>query len=280
MGQKSNSITLRKENLNSTSLSTKEFIDSYEFLNTLKRSLDKKGIIITFSTLNTNANTSYLTLNTFFKTHKLMKYRKRKKNYFKQLSIKKKNDKNKDLKKEKKKLLTIKRNVITSLFSKMIKHKILVLNITLLNIHLEKKWLIEFYSEFKKYKNVLFARRFNLFMDFLKLTSLLFMKKINTITFLTILGTIFKILPKKLHGKYFSFLKVLLKFLFTHKKTIFQGIKFVIAGKLKGKLRSSSLQYIFGKVPDQTISTEIDYSKVHVHTMYGCFGLKIWVHYK
>ena len=139
MGQKSNSITLRKENLNSTSLSTKEFIDSYEFLNTLKRSLDKKGIIITFSTLNTNANTSYLTLNTFFKTHKLMKYRKRKKNYFKQLSIKKKNDKNKDLKKEKKKLLTIKRNVITSLFSKMIKHKILVLNITLLNIHLEKK---------------------------------------------------------------------------------------------------------------------------------------------
>ena len=63
-------------------------------------------------------------------------------------------------------------------------------------------------------------------MDFLKLTSLLFMKKINTITFLTILGTIFKILPKKLHGKYFSFLKVLLKFLFTHKKTIFQGIKF------------------------------------------------------
>ena len=79
MGQKANLLTLRthKENLNSRSLNPKEFLNSNEFLKNLKKSLDKKGIIVTFSTLNTNANTSYLTLGTFYKTHKLMKYRKK-----------------------------------------------------------------------------------------------------------------------------------------------------------------------------------------------------------
>lgn len=181
----------------------------------------------------------------------------------------------------KKKNLKSKKQVISNLFTKMVKHNVLVLNISLLNIHLKKDLLTEFYFTFNKFKNILFARRFNLFIDFLKLTSLLIMKKVNANTFLTILGTIFKILPKKLHAKFFSFLKELLKFIVEGQTdSNIEGLKFLISGKLKGKLRASSLKFAFGKVANQTMSSEIDFSKVHVHTLYGCFGLKIWINYK
>ena len=53
----------------------------------------------------------------------------------------------------------------------------------------------------------------------------------------------------------------------------------MINGKLKGKLRASSLKILVGKIGTQTISSEIDFSKVHVYTIYGCFGIKIWVNY-
>jgi len=170
--------------------------------------------------------------------------------------------------------------MITRLFSKMVKHKILVLNVSLLNIHLNKKLLVKFYFVFKKFQNLLFARRFHLFMDFLKIASLFITKKIRSNTFLIILGTIFKILPKKLHAKFFAFLKTLLRFLIQHKGTKIEGVKFTIAGKLRGKLRSSSLRMLIGKLWNQSIISEIDFAKVHVHTLYGCFGLKIWIKYK
>jgi uncharacterized protein YjbI with pentapeptide repeats len=353
MGQKSNLLTLRtnKENIDSRSLNPKEFLNSFEFLNSLKRSLDKKGILVTFSSLNTNANTCYLTLETFYKTHKLAKYRKMlklhrkneamrknlkrknllkknliqknliknnliqndliKKNLVKKNLIKKnlkiKNLNKKILKKEdlkknklnkrklnkknleikklnkkilKKKSLKIKRfklrtKMITRLFSKMVKHKILVLNISLINIHLNNDLLVEFYFTFKKFQNLLFARRFHLFIDFLKITSLFITKKIHSNTFLIILGTIFKILPKKLHAKFFAFLKILLTFLIEQEDTQIAGVKFTIGGKLKGKLRSSSLRILIGKLSNQSILSEVDFAKVHVHTLYGCFGLKI-----
>jgi hypothetical protein len=50
MGQKSNTLTLRnyKENLNLLTSNSKEFQNSLEFLNVFKRSLEKKGVILTF----------------------------------------------------------------------------------------------------------------------------------------------------------------------------------------------------------------------------------------
>ena len=79
MGQKSNTLTLRtnKENLNSRTLNSKEFWESAEFINTFKRSLEKKGVTVTYSNFNSVAKTSYLSLDLFYKTQKLLKYRKK-----------------------------------------------------------------------------------------------------------------------------------------------------------------------------------------------------------
>lgn len=260
MGQKSNTLTLRAHNerLDSRSLNSKEFWESLEFINTLKRSLEKKGILVTFYNLNMISKTCYLTMNVFFKTQKLLKYKK-----FVRASLRKKND----------------YKIINNIFNKLLDNKLLILNLSLINKDIDKKILKSLYLKFKNFKNMLFSRRFNLFIDFLKLTTLFIEKKVDIKVYISILGTIFKILPKRAHSKFFFFLKHLFNILINQKNTTIKGIKFMINGKLKGKLRASSLKILVGKIGTQTISSEIDFSKVHVYTIYGCFGLKIWVNY-
>jgi len=52
------------------------------------------------------------------------------------------------------------------------------------------------------------------------------------------------------------------------------GVKLLINGKLKGKLRSSSLTINKGRIGAQVLSNDIEFAKVHVNTMYGCFGFQ------
>lgn len=204
------------------------------------------------------SKTCYLTMNLFFKTQKLLKYKK-----FVRSSLKKREN----------------YGIINNIFNKLLANKLLILNLSLLNKDIDKKILKSLYLKFKNFKNMLFSRRFNLFIDFLKLTTLFIEKKVDIKVYISVLGTIFKILPKRAHSKFFFFLKHLFNILISQKNTNIKGIKFMINGKLKGKLRASSLKILVGKIGTQTISSEIDFSKVHVYTIYGCFGLKIWVNY-
>jgi len=119
---------------------------------------------------------------------------------------------------------------------------------------------------------MLFSRRFDFYYDFLKLTSLFIIKKVELRVYNTILGRVFKFLMKKSHNKFFNFLKKLAHVL-TRSSTI-EGVKFGINGRLKGKLRAKSFKLEIGKIGKQTIVSEIDFSKVHINTLYGCFGLK------
>ena len=57
------------------------------------------------------------------------------------------------------------------------------------------------------------------------------------------------------------------------------GIKFLVNGKILGKLRSSSKLISVGSVPIRTINADIMFSQSHVYTLYGAFGFKLWVHY-
>lgn len=125
---------------------------------------------------------------------------------------------------------------------------------------------------------MLFSRRFNLYFDFLKMTSLLIAKKININSYNIVLGTIFKFLTKKSHSKFFIFIKKL-AYLLISSSTI-EGIKINISGKLKGKLRAKPFKMAIGKISTQTIASDLGFSKVHIHTLYGCFGLKTWIKYK
>lgn len=256
MGQKSNTLTLRnyKENLNLLTSNSKEFQNSLEFLNVFKRSLEKKGVILTFWTLNIRQNSIFLTLNTYYKTQKLLKYKRSWSN---------------------KKII---KNII-NIFHKFLPNKLLVLKQNLVNKQIDKKLLRNLYLNLKIFKNTMFSRRFNLFIDFLKLTNLFMKKEININTYIYIIGTIFRVLPKKAHGRFFTFVKYLFTLLIENKETQICGIKFIINGKLRGKLRASSSKILVGRIKTQTINSNIDFAKAHVYTIYGCFGLKIWVNY-
>ena len=372
MGQKSNVLTIKTNNeyLNSRTLNSKEFWESAEFIDTFKRSLEKKGVTVTYSKFNSVAKTSYLSLDLFYKTQKLLKYKKkairkflknkkninktgkinktRNRNVNKDRNVNKKmkirmaknptkllknmqrnslttqeqgttekeialirrlgrkkfsrflkpsnktNKKNKNGKNNKKQatkkqkrmkrkiILKNKRkfNIMKSIFKHLIKNELVVLKLRLLNKKSDKNIKAHLLNNLEKFKRRLFSRRFNLFFDIVKLSDLFMRKKINLNAYTIALGTVFKFLPKNSHGIFFGFTKKLLNSLMALPGSKLKGIKVNINGKLKGKLRSSSFTMSVGKIDSQKISADTGFSKVHIHTLYGCFGLKMWVNYK
>lgn len=340
MGQKSNTLTLRthKEYLNSRKLSLKEFWDSAEFVNTFKRSLEKKGVTVTYSNFNTVAKTSYLALDLFYKTHKLLKYKKKmrkskgkvtknnknsknfrnnrnnrntkknivnKKKFFwkaylqrkktvikynkkrvnitKRLNLAVYNVHTKKIRRIKRKLLIKnkqKSNAVKTIFKHLIKNELIILKLKLLNRKLDRRITSRIHEHLMPFKKKLFSRRFNLYFDFIKLSALFMNRRINLNAYATVLGTIFKFLPKYSHSKFFIFTQKVLHKLLSMPTSKLKGIKVKINGKLKGKLRASSITMSVGKIEAQTIAAKVEFSTVHIHTLYGCFGLKMWANYK
>ena len=161
------------------------------------------------------------------------------------------------------------------------------INLLNLNNYLDRDLLNAFYKSFKRFVGVLFNRRFNLFIDFLKINALFLKSKVSSKVYLSLLGQIFRILPKSKHGRFLLFLKLLFKALIDiseNSKNSFikpiLGVKLLISGKLKGKPRSTVSCIQVGSVPSQSIDKNVDFSKIHVYTLYGAFGFKIWIHKK
>ena len=99
------------------------------------------------------------------------------------------------------------------------------------------------------------------------------------------LGQIFRILPKRKHTRFIYFLKILFKTIIENdlnkgdNQTLkIKGIKFIINGKLQGKTRADSSLIQLGSVPIQSIGKDVDFSRLHVYTMYGAFGFQMWVY--
>jgi hypothetical protein len=126
-----------------------------------------------------------------------------------------------------------------------------------------------------------------LFLDFLKLTSSYILKKIDINSYSIVLGKIFRLLPKRHHGRYFSFIKHVFFVLIVQLKRVDEkynqllGIKFLINGRLKGKLMASSVLIQKGRIPTQSLEKKIQYASIPIFTSsLGVFGLKIWVYEK
>lgn len=77
------------------------------------------------------------------------------------------------------------------------------------------------------------------------------------------------------------FFNNLRKFLYTYRKEVFfnkiQGIKIEIKGKMNGRDRSSLYRIRLGSVPLSTISSNISYAFLPAFTIYGSFGIKVWI---
>jgi hypothetical protein len=242
------------------------WIYGFSFLKSLEVLLLKKNIVLVRKDLSLVSNTLFLDLEIFFLTNKISKFRKK----LNLESLKVDNS-----------------NFIKFILKQFKKFKINTISLKSNNINFKNKKIILFYF-FRKFKKViptLFNRRFTLFIDFIKIFSLFSNSQIPSKIFLLFLQKIFKNLTKKQHNQFIAFLKLCFKTLIYDFKKLkyinssIKGIKLIISGKLKGKPRSSSSSILIGNVSNQTFDSKIDYSKIHVYTLYGVFGIKIWVSY-
>jgi hypothetical protein len=302
MGQKSNIQTLHlknRHNINGIGLLPKEAINSISFMENLKNSLKRKQIYLIDSNLNLRNNTGNLTLTVFYKTRWFVRKRQRviefyaKKHELRKKSslinkkkklknINTKENKNVDIESNFNRNLFVK-NLVTKnrLFSKLLNNKHLVLEVINLNMQLLKTKIIkdELIDLCLPFSNKLFSRRMYLYNDFLKMSILLLMNKMKLSTYITVLAQIFRILPKKSHGIFYKFIETLFSFLVDTKNSTIKGARLLINGKLKGRLRSSTANFLYGKIERQTISASVDYAKTPIFTLYGMYGFHMWVNY-
>ena len=243
-------------------LITNSFLIKQELINALFR----KDILVSNMDISQSNNTTALNLETFTRTSKLLKYRKTLKKKLSNNSKHTKYNKVNDL-------------ILTSLKNQFTNSNLLV-NYTNINRKIDKKVLTNYFKIFKKFSTVLFSRGFNLFIDFLKIVSLVDQNKINPKVFLLILGQIFKNLTKKKHTKFIFFIKTIFDSLITSENNNVIGIKLVINGRLMGKTRASTVKIERGSLSLNTVNSGCISEKMHVYTLYGAFGFKIWVNYK
>jgi hypothetical protein len=202
MGQKANFLTLKKSfiNLNLQTHTPKQFLIGYLLNIGLKKLLLKKHILVTNSNINFVGNLIYIDLVLFFKTGKLLTYKK---------------------KKLKKTVAEYSKINTASLFAKHIFKKlnlfntnILIFSSKILNKELklkkQKVLLNFFYLKCRHFLKLLFQRRFMLFFDFLKKTVFLITGSIDANCFLQSLCLLFKYLHKKNHTRFFGFITLLI----------------------------------------------------------------------
>ena len=274
MSQKSNLITIRKKNkIELISQNTKIWSSLYFLIENISRLFYLKGVWILKSFCAFDTNLVSLNLFLYYKKAKLSIYKKK--------IIKKKNIMN----------VYIKNKLFSTLFYNYINilgYNFFDFNILNLNFYIDKKKLVFIYKELKRFSFNIFSRRFNLFIDFLKMTILFFDNFINLSSYIKIWVLIFKNLHKRLHGKFFFFVKTVINFLLEfdllskkkNYKFSLAGLKFLLSGRIRGKSRSSSTLIQLGNVPTQTIIKKIDFASSHVYTLYGVFGIKMWSYFK
>lgn len=136
---------------------------------------------------------------------------------------------------------------------------------------------------FERYKAAhgnLFIKRVSLFNDFIKVLALAVTKQISIWALIYVLSLIFRKLPKRRHTAFTAFLQEVFDPITEDPNNSIIGVKFIISGRLRGKPRASFVKYKSGKIPLQQESADIQHAQTHIYTVYGCFGLKLWINYK
>ena len=275
MGQKSNTLTLRKQSIdtNALSLNSVMLLNSLRLLTYLNYIFNKRGVMIMAESLNVVNNQLYIKLDLFYKSFKISSYKNKIKSQLKETTVL-----NKYLN-----LLKV-----FNTFKKS-SQTLIKISTKTLNKNINSKLIILLFSKTKKYIGNIFSRRFNLYLDFLKLSNLYILNFISTKQYLILIGQVFKFVPKKSHSKFIAFLKNLFqlfilesksnnKLLSSESSKAILGVKFIISGKLQGKARSTISFIQEGSIPIQTIFTNIEYFQVTTFTLLGTFGLKLWVY--
>jgi hypothetical protein len=273
MGQKSNKLTLKKNfnNLNLTTFNTKNFKNFFYFYLSFKRLLFLKGIWLTNTVINSSTNTHFLNFIFYYKSNKVIIYKKKKVKLRKNVLVFKKS-------------FCGVSSLLNQYFSffRINSFSVFVLN---LNKKIDTKIITFLFKKLTPYYKKFFIRRYNLFIDFLKLCTLFILNLLPTESFLLLLSLIFKHLTKRSHRRFLSFLKFLFNLIvfsvpekFNALSSYIKGFKFSVSGRILGKARASYFYIQEGTLPFQTFSKNVYFSKIHIYTLLGSFGFRLWVY--
>jgi small subunit ribosomal protein S3 len=83
-------------------------------------------------------------------------------------------------------------------------------------------------------------------------------------------------IAQQLEGR-ISFRRALKQAVAAGMRTGAEGIKVMTSGRLGGADMSRTEQYKEGRVPLHTLRADIDYGTATAHTVYGAFGVKVWI---
>lgn len=235
----------------------------------IRHSLNRKKLLSNNSQLVQKNNKIYENHDIFYGTQKLLRYKKfylafKRKKWNKKLSFKNK------LKKKSKIQIKYKSFFLLNKYTK----------INILNKFLTKGSLIDYYKNSTKWKYALFPRSEALFYDFIKILNLTEKKLIEPRVLLYIFGLVFKTLHKRKHARFIRFAKESFKKSIERKVSLIKGVRFILSGRLKGKPRSSIVKYQTGRLILNEVDAKLVNSQLHVYTLYGAFGMKLWINYK
>ena len=243
----------------------KQFLYCFLFLKNFNFLLNKKGFFICDNIINIAENKIYLSLYILIQHFKYLIYKRKSKleykNFYNKLLIKQ----------------------ILFLFFRQLNlfnSNLIVCNMNILNCKIKNYLLKIVIKKFKKFKITLFSRRFNFFIDFLKLTTLILKQNISLNSYVIFISQIFKNITKRYHSRFINFLKYLFNILLSNfdnkiKFNSIRGLKCIIKGRLRGKDRASSSIIKVGNIPTQSLGKKIFYHKTHIYTLYGVYGLKM-----
>jgi hypothetical protein len=229
-------------------------LNPYFFAKNLAQTLHKKNILVSKLIMHQKANINQLQLDLFYRVNKLKEYK---------------------FKNKKKKLQPLKQNI-----SKLFLEKNSAIKVKVLNNHIKKKEVKALARHCVSFLKKIFTKRADLFCDVIKIATLVARKRASTWSLLHLLILSFKPLRKRKHAVFINFLKELFRLLIRKKSYKIKGVRVRIAGRLKGKPRGSYIQFHLGKIPLTTNSQKIKAVQDHIYTIYGCFGLKLWINFK
>lgn len=247
------------QNVNPQNIQSK-LLSDINLIRNIDSALRRKNILTSNLVISEKKKLVNLNIDVFYRTRKLKEYR------YKLKELKLINTK------------TINTNIqaVTHLFD------LSNLNIQVRNLNLliKKTRLLNIYKQYKFFSIKLFAKRINLFVDFVKILTLFTQNQVSTWLLCHILSLIFKSLHKKKHGFFLFFVNYTFKLLVNHKNSKIQGVKFLLSGRRSGKTRASYSKITMGKISLLSQSENIEQALLHCYTVYGCFGLKLWINYK
>jgi len=84
-------------------------------------------------------------------------------------------------------------------------------------------------------------------------------------------------LLKKKHNFFLTFITHALKLFFNSNINCLNGLKILISGRFNGVPRSQKKSIQLGKLPLNSLNTNINYYESIAYTINGTFGVKVWI---